>query len=161
MIKDFEPITHGLLILLKEWEPKLVAIPVDVLTKRQNSQGRTIKQILGHMIDSASNNTHRIVHLQYQESPLTFPNYATNGNNDRWIAIQNYQNENWENIVQLWRYVHLHLIHVIENVEPQKLENKWNSESKYGLISLKEMVTDFLRHFKLHLGEIKDLADNG
>ena len=50
---------------------------------RRNSQDRTIKQILGHLVDSASNNMHRIVHFQYHDSPLHFPNYATNGNKDR------------------------------------------------------------------------------
>jgi len=54
------------------------------------SQYRNIKQILGHKIDSASNNTHRIVYLQYRESPCDYPNYATKGNNDKWIAIQDY-----------------------------------------------------------------------
>ena len=83
---------------------KLFRFPKEVITQRRNTQNRTIKQIVGHMVDSASNNTHRVVHLQYRESPLEFPNYATYGNNDRWIAIQNYQDENWENLVQLWKY---------------------------------------------------------
>ena len=42
----------------------------------------------------------RIVHLQYRESPLRFPNYASDGNKDRWIAIQNYQEEDWNLLVQ-------------------------------------------------------------
>ena len=100
MIKEFEPITAGIITLIERWEDKLLELPTDVITERRNSQNRTIKQILGHLIDSASNNTHRIVHLQYQNSPMEFPNYAANGNNDRWIAIQNYQDENWENLIQ-------------------------------------------------------------
>lgn len=93
MVKEFEPIAEGVLTLIEEWEPILLGLSNDVLSLRRNVQNRTIKQIIGHMIDSASNNTHRIVHLQYQPSPLRFPNYATNGNNDRWIAIQHYQEE--------------------------------------------------------------------
>lgn len=161
MIKEFEPVAEGILALMEVWEPKFNTLQGEIISSRQNAQNRTIKQILGHMIDSASNNTHRIVHLQYQASPLTFPNYATNGNNDRWIAIQNYQGENWQNIIQLWKYAHLHLVHVIANIDPQKLENKWDSDSKYGLISLKDMVVDFLRHFKLHLSEIEELINRG
>ena len=157
MIKEFEPVTQGLLSLIDEWEPKLSGLPNDVITQRRNSQNRTIKQIVGHMIDSASNNTHRIVHLQYQASPLTFPNYATKGNNDRWIAIQNYQDENWTDLVRLWKYSHLHIVHVMRNVNPDKLMNEWASESEYGLVSLKAMIIDFLRHFRLHLDEIDEL----
>ena len=108
------------------------------------------------MIDSASNNTHRVIHLQYRESPLEFPNYATYGNNDRWITIQNYKDEKWENMVQLWKYIHLHFIHVIKNIDTEKLENKWLAD-KDEKISLKKMVEDFPRHFNLHISEIEKL----
>ena len=156
---DFSNVTTGILQGLNTWEPKLTKLSDDTIMNKRNNQNRTIKQILGHMVDSASNNTHRIIHLQYQDSPFSFPNYATNGNNDRWIAIQNYQAENWENLIQHWKYSHIHLAHVIENVNPQRVDNEWISESKYGNISLKDMITDFLRHFQLHLGEIQALIN--
>jgi hypothetical protein len=156
MIKEFEPITQGLLNLIEEWEPKLLGISNDIITERRNSQNRTIKQIVGHMIDSASNNIHRIVHLHYQKSPLRFPNYATNGNNDRWIAIQNYQDEDWNNMVNLWKYCNWHIVHIIKNVDSSKLDNQWYYNEE-RLISLKEGIIDYLRHFKLHLDEIDEL----
>jgi len=156
MIKEFEPVIQGILTLVNTWEPKLLGLPDIVITQRRNSQNRTIKQIIGHMIDSASNNTHRIVHLQYQPSPLRFPNYASNGNNDRWIAIQNYQDEDWKSMVNLWKYSNLHIVHVIQHVNPSKLEYQWYY-SEERLISLKDGIIDYLRHFKLHLGEIDDL----
>jgi len=158
MMNQFESINQELLSLIEEWEPKLFALQDEVITQRRNSQNRTIKQIAGHMVDSASNNTHRAVHLQYQPSPLTFPNYASHGNNDRWIAIQNYQEEDWNNLVQLWKYVNIHYAHVIRYINAEKLNNVWIS----GLneeISLEAMVVDFLRHFKLHLGEIDELIN--
>lgn len=158
MIKEFEPITEGVLILIREWESKLLSLEDEVISTRRNSQNRTIKQIVGHMIDSASNNTHRIVHLQYQQSPLRFPNYAIDGNNDRWIAIQNYQDDNWEDMVNLWKYSNIHIVHVIRQVDPMKLDNQWHySEEK--LISLKDGIIDYLRHFKLHLDEIDELLN--
>ena len=108
------------------------------------------------MIDSASNNIHRIVHLQYGESPLIFPNYATNGNNDRWIAIQNYQEEDWNLLVQLWKYSNLHVAHIIKNIDSERLDHKWIA-SPGKEISLREMITDYPRHLKLHLDEIQEL----
>jgi hypothetical protein len=158
MIKEFEPVIKGILSLTKAWESKFLDLPNDVITKRRNIQNRTIKQIVGHMIDSASNNTHRIVYLQYQSSPLIFPNYATHGNNDRWIAIQNYQDEDWKNMIQLWKYSNLHIVYVIQNVDPAKLDNQWYY-SEDMLISLKDGIIDYLRHFKLHLNEINELIN--
>ena len=158
MIKEFEPIAQGILTLIDEWEPKLLGLPKDLITERRNSQNRTIKQIVGHMIDSASNNTHRIVHLQYQESPLRFPNYASNGNNDRWIAIQNYQNEDWKSMIQLWKYSNLHIVHVIGNVDSSKLNNQWYYNEE-RLISLRDGIVGYLSHLELHLGEIDELIN--
>ncbi len=157
-MKEFKENNQILLQLLSEWEPKLLLLPKDLLTTRRNSQNRTIKQIVGHMTDSASNNTHRIIHLQYQDSPFAFPDYANLGNNDRWIALQNYQEETWSDLVQLWKYSNLHIIHVINNVDVSKLDNEWVSALN-TTVSLKTMILDYLRHFKLHLSEIDNLIN--
>jgi len=158
-MNEFANINQELIRLINEWEPVLSQLQEDILTARRNCQNRTIKQILGHMIDSASNNTHRIVHLQYQASPLIFPDYANLGNNDKWIAIQNYQDENWCHLVQLWKYSNLHIVHVINNVSTDKLDSVWINALNEE-ISLRAMIIDYLRHFKLHLNEISDLINN-
>jgi hypothetical protein len=157
-VDEFKENNQLLLKLLKEYEPKLMTLSNDVITLRRNSQNRSVKQILGHMVDSASNNIHRIIHMQYQASPLIFPDYANLGNNDRWIAIQNYQDENWENLIQLWKYSNLHFVHVINNVNPEKLDNFWISALN-DKVSLRDMILDYLRHFELHLKEIDELIE--
>lgn len=140
------------------WEPKLLDLPAEILSLRKNSQGRTIQQIVGHMIDSASNNTHRIIHLQYQASPLIYPDYANLGNNDKWIAIQHYQTENWHDLVKLWKYANYHIAHVIEHLDHSCLDNEWINALN-GRVTLKEMALDYLNHFKLHLNEITQLIE--
>jgi hypothetical protein len=155
-MKKIESISQELISIVGEWEPKLLKLSQEVYTNRKNSQNRSIKQILGHMVDSASNNTHRVIHLQYQPSPLIFPDYANFGNNDRWIAIQNYQEENWHDLVKLWKYINLHFAHLILNIREDKLQNIWTT-AKGEIVTLEEMVVDFPRHFKLHLAEIGEL----
>jgi hypothetical protein len=155
-MNEFRANNQELLDLIDVWEPRFSMLEEHGVTARRNSQNRNIKQIVGHMVDSASNNTHRIVHLQYQPSPFTFPCYASFGNNDRWIAIQDYESENWTNLVQLWKYINLHIVHVINNVNEDKLDNLWISANGEN-VSLKSMIIDYLRHFKLHLGEIEEL----
>ncbi|MFO7657892.1 MAG: DinB family protein [Bacteroidales bacterium] len=158
-MNGFEPIFKELLALIEQWELKLNALSENTVTNRKNSQDRTIKQILGHMCDSASNNTHRIIHLQYGESPLQFPNYASYGNNDRWISIQNYQDEDWKNLVNLWKYSNLHIVHVFRNIDSTKLDNVWEADTN-KFFSLRDSIVDYLRHFKLHLSEITELIEN-
>ena len=122
---DLQAVAKGILEGVQEWEPRLRALHEEVITQRRNTQNRSVRMILGHMVDSASNNNHRMVHLQYRKSPVSFPNYATKGNNDRWIAIQHYQEEDWQNLVQIWKYSHLHLMHVISHVDKNMLEQVW------------------------------------
>lgn len=158
-MNPFEASCQSILDLLEVWEPRLLTLSEEIISARKNSQNRSIRQILGHLVDSASNNTHRIIHLQYRENPMSFPNYATNGNNDRWIAIQDFQHEDWQNLVSIWKYINLHLVHVIRSVDQEKLGNQWQS-SETKLISLRENIEGYLPHFELHLGEMEELMND-
>lgn len=155
-MQEFESISKELIVLISEWEQKLIELPEEMIMQKRNSQNRNIRQIVGHMVDSATNNTHRVIHLQYQESPFEFPNYATFGNNDRWIAIQNFDEENWTDLIQLWKHSNLHFAHIIKNIDPDKLTNEWIAGPEKN-ITLESMVLDFPRHFELHLEEINEL----
>lgn len=158
MSNPFQPLCSELREHIKQWEIKLALQPPETVGWRRNEQGRTIRQIVGHMVDSATNNTHRIIHMHYQDSPITYPDYANLGNNDRWIAIQNYQEEDWEELVKLWAAVNRHVVHLIEQCDESKLDQFWISALKEK-VTLREMINDFLRHFKLHINEISALIN--
>lgn len=142
--------------LANQWNALFKTLNEEQISEHRNSQHRNIKQIVGHMIDSASNNTHRIIHLQYQDSPISFPDYANLGNNERWIAIQNYEDEEWLTLICVWKYVHLHLAHVILQVDYTQLEKLWISALN-DKVSLEAMIEDFPKHMELHLAQIDNL----
>lgn len=158
-MERFKPAAEEIRLLVSEWEIKLKMVPDNVAAELRNSRKRSIKQILGHMVDSVTNNTHRLVFLQYNNSPFEYPNYATFGNNDKWIAIQNYQEADWNDLVQLWKYTHLHFAFIIRRIPPEKLDNEWIA-GENEKITLEEMIQDFPRHFKLHLNEINHLLQS-
>lgn len=153
-----ENISNDTLKLLDELEDILKNIDENIISTKRNSQDRTIKQIVGHLADSASNNTHRIIHLQYQPIPLFFPDYANLGVNDKWIAIQDYNNYDWNDLIQLMKYTNIHITNVIKNIDITKLQNKWISalEDQY---TMEEMIVDYPVHFKIHLDQIKELIN--
>jgi hypothetical protein len=153
---NLSQVSEQIIALTEQWNLKLLTLKENTVTSHRNEQDRNTKQILGHMVDSASNNTHRIIHLQYQDSPISFPDYANLGNNDRWIAIQNYEQSNWENLVNLWKYSHLHLAHVINQVDKKQFGKLWVSALNEE-VSLENMIADFPRHMELHLNQIKEL----
>jgi len=158
MILPFQQICEELSTLISKWERILLSQPEKTITDRKNSQNRSIRQIVGHMVDSATNNIHRVIHMHYQTSPIKYPDYANLGNNDRWIAIQNYQEEDWNELVQLWVSTNRHMVHLIRQVDESKLDQYWISALNEQ-VTLREMITDYPRHFKLHLDEISALIN--
>ena len=109
------------------------------------------------MIDSASNNHQRIVRLQYSKDLLFFPDYRQD--NDLWIALQDYQNADWANLIQLWKFYNLHIIHVIHSVDVTKLDNYW-CDFEGTKVTLKEMIEGYLDHLHLHMKEIHELTES-
>jgi len=106
------------------------------------------KQILGHLIDSASNNHQRFVRAQLG-SPLSFPAYAQ----ELWVNTQNYQTESWKNLVACWLSYNRHLLHVMANIPAGKLGNICVIGDDEP-VTLKFLAKDYLRHLEHHLRQI-------
>jgi len=156
MNHDYLDITTGIARIIATWENKLMNLQTEVISNRFNVQNRSIKQLLGHLIDSASNNHQRMIRLQYN-SELVFPDYRQD--NDRWIAIQNYQDANWPNLVQLWKFFNLHMIQVIQSTDNSRLQNQWK-DFEGTSVTLDQMIVGYLDHLNLHMNEIQELIDN-
>ncbi len=152
---NFLTITNGILRFIEIWESELTQLPQDIVTNRLNGQNRSIKQILGHLIDSAANNHQRMVRLQYNKV-LVFPDYQQD--NDLWIALQDYQNGDWLSIIQLWKGYNLHIIQVIKSVDHSKLDNYWQN-FEGSPVTLRQMIAGYLEHLELHFIEIRELIN--
>ncbi len=153
MDADLSCYTNEIRKTLDEWEQTLFSLPEEVITNRYNHQNRTIKQLLGHLIDSASNNHQRMTRLQYN-SHLIFPDYTQD--NDRWIAIQDYQHADWQNLVLLWKAYNLHIIHLIKSMDKSMLNNHW-IDFEGNQVSLLAMIEGYPLHLNLHMNEIRSL----
>jgi hypothetical protein len=152
---DFSTTLTGIISKIAEWEPILLSLSNETISHRQNIQNRTIKQILGHLIDSASNNHQRMVRLQYNPN-LIFPDYRQD--NDLWITLQDYQHSNWFELVQLWKYFNLHIVQLIKAVDTSKLNNFW-TDFEGTKVTLQDMIEGYLCHLELHLNEIQELIN--
>lgn len=88
--------------------PKLEAIS-DVDAARSRAPGKwSRKEIVGHLIDSASNNHQRFVRAQFTDD-LVFPPYEQ----DRWVTMQRYREAPWPELVMLWSTFNSHLARVM------------------------------------------------
>lgn len=104
----------------------------------------SLKEIIGHLIDSASNNHQRFVRLQLGDL-LDFPAY----NPEEWIGIQKYNGMSWNGLVALWYNYNCLLLHVIENVDETALKNVWVKNE--DIIYLEQLLNDYYRHMELHV----------
>lgn len=132
----------------------LEGLPEEVVSTGRNSQGRTIKELVGHLVDSSSNNHQRMVRLQYNER-LVFPDYTQD--NDRWIKLQDYNSAPWKELVGLWRLCTLHIARVMDAADDSAMDNRW-TDFEGGETTLLQMMEGYLWHLELHMGQIHELA---
>jgi hypothetical protein len=106
------------------------------------------KQILGHLVDSASNNHHRFVRAQIQKS-LEMPGYTQN----EWVATQHYQERSWADLVTLWTAYNRHLLHVMLTAPAENMNIPCNIA---GDLSgpLEFLFIDYVAHMQHHLNQI-------
>ena len=112
------------------------------------------QEILGHLIDSASNNQQKFVRTLQAEPHVDFIGYEQNF----WVSAQAYQTENWLNIIALWENFNRHLAHIIQNTPAEKLENTISINGSQPF-TLGFIMADYGEHLKHHLNQI--LPDAG
>jgi hypothetical protein len=119
------------------------------------------KEIIGHLIDSAANNHQRFVLAQFNDE-LSFSGYEQ----EHWVRVQGYNQESWQQLVQLWKHYNLHLLHVM-SVVPEKTRTKsrsthnldqiaWKTIAKNETVTLDYFMRDYVAHLKNHLAQITE-----
>ncbi len=106
------------------------------------------KEIIGHLIDSASNNHQRFVRAQETQA-LTIPGYTQNF----WVDRQGYQSEPWKTLVALWTAYNTHLAHLIARI-PNECANNLCTVGSNQPVTLKFLAEDYVRHAEHHLNQV-------
>jgi hypothetical protein len=134
--------------LIDEIEPLLHQMPAKEVRVSPNQGGWSKKEIIGHLIDSATNNHHRIVR-GVQNLALAFPPYDQN----RWVEIQRYNEIPWTDLVELFCQYNRHLCRVIDKIPQESLKNLCNI-GREEPVSLEFVIEDYLRHLRYHIDTI-------
>jgi hypothetical protein len=144
----FQTIGTELLQAVEAALPKLRSI-AEADAGRPRAPGKwSPKQVIGHLIDSASNNHQRFVRAQ-QGSGLAFPPYAQ----EHWVASQHYAERPWDEIVTLWHAYNRHLAHVIRHIPEEKRKVPCVIESAEP-VTLGFLADDYGVHLRHHLAQV-------
>ena len=117
-------------------------------------------EVIGHLVDSASNNHGRFVVANFQDS-LIFPGYAQ----EHWVTVQQYREADWVALVTLWTSFNHHLAHIMEYT-PEDVLNDPREEHDFATMthgytddenpnSLHHLMKDYIGHVRHHLTQIK------
>ena len=104
----------------------------------------TLKEIVGHLIDSASNNHQRFVRLQIDQT-ISLPGYEA----EEWVRTSNIQNLNYSFVVGFWGMYNRFLLNLIKGIKPTSMKNIWKTiDGKDN--TLEFLIDDYFAHMKLH-----------
>lgn len=117
------------------------------------------KEIVGHLIDSASNNHQRFVRAQFSDD-LISPPY----DQDAWVSAQRYRDAPWNELVSLWAHFNLQLARVIESI-PRVIRNRERARHNLHEVAfhtippdqpatLEYFMRDYVAHLEHHLAQI-------
>jgi Mycothiol maleylpyruvate isomerase N-terminal domain len=133
---------------LKEIRGALHAVPQEYADVPWRAGGWTRKQIVGHLLDSASNNRQRFVRAA-TEGRYAGPQYAQ----DAWVAAHGYARQPWERLLHWWEVEHEVLAAVVDEIEDSRL-GATCVVGEDAPVTLRFLIEDYIRHQKWHLAQI-------
>ena len=124
----------------------------------------SIKQVVGHLIDSASNNHERFVRAQFKDD-LRFDGY----DQDAWVNAQQYQNAPFLELLDLWRLFNIQSARIIENTPDSIREASrtvhnldqiaWRTVPQGRPVTLDYFMRDYVGHLEHHIAQIDSLLE--
>jgi DinB family protein len=141
---DPKKLSQSLLLVIDEATRAAERYEERAASVRPSPEKWSVKEIFGHLVDSAGNNLQRIVRLSL-EPAIDLPGY----DGEAWVAMQHYADRPWSEVVTLWRALNLHLAHVIAQVNKEHLCRVWRFEGRDWTLGF--IIEDYVAHLRHHL----------
>jgi len=139
--------------------PALLALD-DAATARRPAPGKwSPREIVGHLVDSASNNHQRFVRMRDRDD-LVVEGYEQ----DAWVTAQRYQDAPWQELVLLWMTYNRHLARLMAATPTADRERVRRSHNLHlrafrpvpagRSVTLDYFMNDYVEHLEHHLAQV-------
>ena len=147
MSKTFAEIGGELLARIDESEPELLAISEKDAAVKPSPEAWSKKEIIAHLIDSATNNHQRFVRGTLFEGG-EYPSYDA----DAWVGLQKPNDFAWKGLVALWASYNRYLAHVLKQF-PRSAAEVYCTIGDNPQWTLEFIADDYVEHLKHHLNQ--------
>ena len=106
------------------------------------------KELIGHLIDSASNNHQRFVRAAQNQAADT-PGYSQ----AEWVVAQGYADAPWDELLNFWGYYNLHLARVVERLPESAMQNSVGI-GQDDPETLEFVIADYVAHLRHHMSQL-------
>jgi hypothetical protein len=127
---------------------KLHALPPSLTDKPWRDGGWTRKQIVGHLLDSATNNRQRFVRAS-TDGTYAGPRYGQ----DAWVAAHGYAEQTWETLLEWWQVEHAILMAIVERIPEERLEAACVMADE-SPVTLRFLIEDYVVHQHWHMKQL-------
>lgn len=147
-----EKISMQILGLVEKYRSLCNSIDDPVAGINLNEDSWSIKQIIGHLIDSASNNHQRIVRLLLAKT-VEFPDY----DKDEWLAVENHNAVGFDVLFELFCNFNRLIAHVISRIPETAYHHYWKTDFLDGKdrITLEELSAHYVDHLAIHFDHLE------
>ncbi len=146
-----EVVSQDLDITVGNFYLKHKDIENSIASKRYDPKEWTLKEILGHLVNSASNNHQRFIGLQFV-GEMQSPEYQKF--HLEWIEREQLNGLDYADLILLWKQYNIFMSHLISDVDRSKLGNAFVMESK--TLTLETLIVDYVNHLNGHLKQFEE-----
>lgn len=147
-MSSFAAVAADLDQTLARVRPLLEAISDHQASARPQPGKWSKKEILGHLLDSASNNHQRFVRAAIQKE-LTFPGYPQ----DALVELERFNEKEWVFLISFWLGYNTFLAGILRGL-PQEVFEVRCRIGENPAATLGWIAEDYVAHLKHHLNQI-------
>ena len=107
------------------------------------------KEILGHLVDSATNNYRRFVLSSLAPPPHQLHPY----DQEAWVRVADYQHFPASDLLALWTSQNRLIIHLLDRLPPHLLDNEYLTLNG-NPTTLHWLISDYVLHLEHHVRQI-------